>query len=161
MTPVPYVIYMKETMDDFDDMELDDLIANKDMRVIYIETLEGRIRAAQAAIVRLSHPDGNPLVGIDEYTRAKNIADQEDEIRECKKEIRRALSRIEKLNSLIAKKLKKKLMREETTIWNPIEHLITEEDRAAYLDAAQELGDPQLLQVVLEDIEESRLDDTH
>ena len=125
-------------MDDFDDMQLDGLIANKGERIRYIENLESRIRAAQAVIIRISHPDGNPLVGSGEYTRAKNISDQEDEIRECKKEICRALSRIEKLNSLIAKKLKKKLMREETTVWSPIESLKTEEDRAAYLDAAQE-----------------------
>ena len=40
--------------------------------------------------------------------------------------------------------------------WNPAEHLETEEDIAAYLEAAQEYDDPDLMAAVLEDIERAR-----
>ena len=40
----------------------------------------------------------------------------------------------------------------ETRIWDPAEHLETDEDIAAYLDAALEEGDPALVVAVLGDI---------
>lgn len=39
-----------------------------------------------------------------------------------------------------------------TTRWDPAEHLTTEQDRAAYLDAALEEGDPALVAAALGDI---------
>ena len=39
-----------------------------------------------------------------------------------------------------------------TTLWNPAEHLKTKKDMAAYLEAALEEGDPQLVAAALEDI---------
>jgi len=43
-----------------------------------------------------------------------------------------------------------------TRPWDPAEHLETEEDRAAYLEAALEEGDPALVATVLEDIARSK-----
>ncbi len=40
----------------------------------------------------------------------------------------------------------------KTTIWDPAEHLETEEDIAAYLEAAFEEGDPALIAAALGDI---------
>lgn len=40
----------------------------------------------------------------------------------------------------------------QTTKWDVVEHLETEEDIAAYLEAALEDGDPQLVAAALEDI---------
>ena len=40
----------------------------------------------------------------------------------------------------------------KTTIWDPAEHLETEEDFAAYLEAAFEVGDPSLIAAALGDI---------
>jgi probable addiction module antidote protein len=40
----------------------------------------------------------------------------------------------------------------ETLPWDPAEHLETEEDMAAYLDAALEEGDPSLVSAALGDI---------
>ena len=40
----------------------------------------------------------------------------------------------------------------ETRPWNPAEHLKTEEDMAAYLEAALEDGDPALVAATLRDI---------
>lgn len=40
----------------------------------------------------------------------------------------------------------------ETTIWDPAKRLKTEEDMAAYLEAALEDGDPTLITAVLGDI---------
>lgn len=40
----------------------------------------------------------------------------------------------------------------ETHPWNPAEHLKTEEDMAAYLEAALEEGDPALIAAALGDI---------
>lgn len=42
--------------------------------------------------------------------------------------------------------------RERTTTWDPAEHLETEEDMAAYLEAALEQNDPALIAAVLGDI---------
>jgi probable addiction module antidote protein len=39
-----------------------------------------------------------------------------------------------------------------TTPWDPADHLATEEDRAAYLEAALEVGDPALVAAALGDI---------
>ena len=39
-----------------------------------------------------------------------------------------------------------------TTAWDPADHLRTEEDRAAYLEAALEEGDPMLVAAALGDI---------
>jgi len=39
-----------------------------------------------------------------------------------------------------------------TTSWNPAEHLKTEEDMAAYLEAALEEGDPGLVAAAREDL---------
>jgi probable addiction module antidote protein len=39
-----------------------------------------------------------------------------------------------------------------TTVWDPAEHLKTEEDMAAYLEAALEEGDPNLIAAALGDI---------
>ncbi len=39
-----------------------------------------------------------------------------------------------------------------TTVWDPAEHLETEADRAAYLEAALEEGDPALIAAALGDI---------
>ena len=39
-----------------------------------------------------------------------------------------------------------------TTIWDPASHLSTEEDVAAYLEAALQDGDPQLVAAALGDI---------
>ncbi len=39
-----------------------------------------------------------------------------------------------------------------TTVWDPAEHLETEEDMAAYLEAALEEGDPALIAAALGDI---------
>jgi probable addiction module antidote protein len=39
-----------------------------------------------------------------------------------------------------------------TTPWDPADHLATEEDRAAYLEAALEEGDPALVAAALGDI---------
>jgi probable addiction module antidote protein len=39
-----------------------------------------------------------------------------------------------------------------TTPWDPSDHLATEEDRAAYLEAALEEGDPALVAAALGDI---------
>jgi DNA-binding phage protein len=43
-----------------------------------------------------------------------------------------------------------------TTLWNPIDHLKTEEDIVNYLEAAQETDDPELIAAVKEDIAHSR-----
>jgi probable addiction module antidote protein len=40
----------------------------------------------------------------------------------------------------------------ETTVWDPAEHLKTEEDMAAYLEAALEEGDSALIAAALGDI---------
>ena len=40
----------------------------------------------------------------------------------------------------------------KTTLWDPVEHLDTEEDMAAYLEAALEDGDPALVAAALGDI---------
>jgi probable addiction module antidote protein len=40
----------------------------------------------------------------------------------------------------------------ETTPWDPADHLRTDEDRAAYLEAALEEGDPTLVAAALGDI---------
>jgi probable addiction module antidote protein len=40
----------------------------------------------------------------------------------------------------------------KTSIWDPAEHLETEEDIAAYLDAAFEEGDPSLIAAALGDV---------
>jgi probable addiction module antidote protein len=40
----------------------------------------------------------------------------------------------------------------ETRLWDPAEHLETEEDMAAYLDAALEDGDPAVIVAALGDI---------
>lgn len=40
----------------------------------------------------------------------------------------------------------------ETRPWEPVEHLKTEEDMAAYLEAALEEDDPELISAVLGDI---------
>ena len=42
--------------------------------------------------------------------------------------------------------------RPPTRPWDPAEHLATEEDAVAYLDAALEAGEPQLVAAVLGDI---------
>jgi probable addiction module antidote protein len=39
-----------------------------------------------------------------------------------------------------------------TTLWDPAEHLQSEDDRAAYLEAALEEGDPNLIAAALGDI---------
>ena len=39
-----------------------------------------------------------------------------------------------------------------TSVWDPVEHLQTEDDMAAYLEAAFEDGDPKLVAAVLGDI---------
>ena len=39
-----------------------------------------------------------------------------------------------------------------TTLWDPTEHLETEDDMAAYLEAAVEEGDVALVESVLDDI---------
>ena len=44
----------------------------------------------------------------------------------------------------------------ETRLWDPAEHLETDEDIAAYLDAALEDGDPALIIAVLGDIARAR-----
>ena len=44
----------------------------------------------------------------------------------------------------------------ETQIWDPAEHLETDDDIAAYLDAALEDGDPALIVAVLGDIARAR-----
>ena len=44
----------------------------------------------------------------------------------------------------------------EMRIWDPAEHLETDEDIAAYLDAALEDGDPSLVVAVLGDIARAR-----
>ena len=43
---------------------------------------------------------------------------------------------------------------DETTIrrWDPVEHLIDARDAVAYLAAALDVGDPQLIEAVLDDI---------
>ena len=40
----------------------------------------------------------------------------------------------------------------KTCVWDPAEHLITDEDMAAYLEAALEEGDPALIAAALGDI---------
>ena len=40
----------------------------------------------------------------------------------------------------------------ETTLWDPADHLRTDEDMAAYLEAALEEGDPTLVAAALGDI---------
>jgi probable addiction module antidote protein len=40
----------------------------------------------------------------------------------------------------------------KTQIWDPAEHLTSEEDMAAYLEAALQAGDPTLITAVLGDI---------
>lgn len=40
----------------------------------------------------------------------------------------------------------------ETHVWEVVDHLKTEEDMIAYLDAALEDGDPSLIVAALEDI---------
>jgi probable addiction module antidote protein len=40
----------------------------------------------------------------------------------------------------------------KTTVWDPAEHLESEEDIAAYLEAAFEEGDPSLIAAALGDI---------
>jgi len=40
----------------------------------------------------------------------------------------------------------------KTRVWDPTEHLITDEDMAAYLEAALEEGDPALIAAALGDI---------
>ena len=44
----------------------------------------------------------------------------------------------------------------ETRPWDPAEHLETEEDAAAYLDAALEEGDESLIAATLSDIARAR-----
>ncbi|MBL8310335.1 MAG: putative addiction module antidote protein [Burkholderiales bacterium] len=44
------------------------------------------------------------------------------------------------------------MARTVTTLWDPAEHLRTEEDMAAYLEAALEEGDPTLVAAALGDI---------
>ena len=43
-----------------------------------------------------------------------------------------------------------------TTLWDPAEHLHTEEDMAAYLEAAFEEGDPALVTAALGDIAKAK-----
>ena len=43
-----------------------------------------------------------------------------------------------------------------TTLWDPAEHLHTEEDMAAYLEAALEEGDPALVTAALGDIAKAK-----
>ena len=44
------------------------------------------------------------------------------------------------------------MARTTTLPWDPAEHLETEEDMAAYLEAALEEGDPSLVAAALDDI---------
>ena len=44
------------------------------------------------------------------------------------------------------------MQKTKTRLWDPAEHLETEEDMAAYLDAALEDGDPALVAAALGDI---------
>ena len=44
----------------------------------------------------------------------------------------------------------------KTFPWDPLDHLNTDDERAAYLDAALEEDDPLLVAVVLDDIAESK-----
>lgn len=44
----------------------------------------------------------------------------------------------------------------QTLPWDVVEHLETEKDMAAYLEAALEEGDPALIAVVLRDIARAR-----
>lgn len=44
-----------------------------------------------------------------------------------------------------------------TTTWDPADHLETEEDMAAYLEAALEEGDPALVAAALGDIARARV----
>ena len=43
-----------------------------------------------------------------------------------------------------------------TTVWDAVEHLETEDDIAAYLEAALEEGDPLLIASVLNDIDRAK-----
>ena len=43
-----------------------------------------------------------------------------------------------------------------TTVWDPAEHLETEDDMAAYLEAALEEGDPSLIASVRSDIDRAK-----
>ena len=43
-------------------------------------------------------------------------------------------------------------MQMKTSLWDPVDRLKTEEARAAYREAAQELGDPDLLAAAEADI---------
>ena len=45
-----------------------------------------------------------------------------------------------------------KMKKENTTLWNPVEHFDTEEDIAAYLEAALEENDTALIAAALGDI---------
>ena len=44
------------------------------------------------------------------------------------------------------------MLKTVTTRWDPADHLETEEDRVAYLEAALEVGDPALVAAALGDI---------
>jgi probable addiction module antidote protein len=44
----------------------------------------------------------------------------------------------------------------QTRLWDVVEHLETEEDMAAYLEAALEEGDPALIATAIGDIERAR-----
>ncbi len=46
----------------------------------------------------------------------------------------------------------------QTRLWDPAEHLETEEDMAAYLDVALEDGDVDLVRAVKEDIARAKSD---
>ena len=43
-----------------------------------------------------------------------------------------------------------------TRLWDPAQHLQTEEDVAAYLEAADEEGDPELMAAALDDVARAR-----
>ena len=47
-------------------------------------------------------------------------------------------------------------MSTQTRPWDPAEHLQTEEDVAAYLEAAAEAGDPDLMDAALDDVARAR-----
>lgn len=48
------------------------------------------------------------------------------------------------------------MARVKTRPWDPVEHLKTDEDIVAYLEAALEDGDPELIEVVLRNIVRAR-----
>ncbi len=141
-----------KTIKELQSMSLDELIEHRVDLVDYLDDLHDLIRMTEARIKDLRDPAYNPLDTCDEDTRESDIQFNESDNDDNKKEIRRVEARIKRIGHMI----RLQIIRKETTLWDPVDHLTSEWLREAYIEIAKESNDPELLTAVLADVERSR-----